>query len=142
MLHMSSVVLAGYIMQNSFCLSPAGAAPNASAWLSVRTPSSTSNDCQLTCDTPDDLAKLSPEQQLLREPPYRIDNAKGQLLGHRTIGTTAVHADGSLEYDAHNLYGLSEAVATHAALQKITGKRPFILTRCTASKACLPLHNI
>lgn len=109
----------------------AGAVPNASGWLSASASSygGTSNDCQLTCDTPEDLAKLSPEQQLLRDPPYRINNANGQLLGHKTIGTTAMHADGSLEYNAHNLYGLSEAVATHTALEKITGKRPFILTR-------------
>ena len=75
------------------------------------------------------MAKLTPQQQLYRDPPYRIENAHGQLLGHNTIGTTARHADGSLEYNAHNLYGLSEAVATHTALEKITGKRPFILTR-------------
>lgn len=112
---------------------------NASAWLSAPTYTGTSNDCQLTCDTPDDLAKLTPQQELYRDPPYRINNANGQLLGHKTIGTTARHADGSLEYDAHNLYGLSEAVATHSALEKITGKRPFILTRCTMSPSSPPV---
>ncbi|KAL0022358.1 hypothetical protein WJX77_003500 [Trebouxia sp. C0004] len=105
------------------------ATPNASAWLTTTSCAGSSNDCQLTCDTPEDLAALTPQQQLYRDPPYRINNANGQLLGHNTIGTTATHADGSLEYNAHNLYGLSEAVATHSALQKITGKRPFILTR-------------
>lgn len=107
----------------------AGAEPNASAWLGSSTRSGSSNDCQLICDTEADVAKLTPQQQLYREPPYRINNAHGQLLGHNTIGTTATHADGSLQYNAHNLYGLSEAVATHAALERITGKRPFILTR-------------
>lgn len=122
------------VITDSYCklvILYVGAVPNASGWLSASASSygGTSNDCQLTCDTPEDLAKLSPEQQLLRDPPYRINNANGQLLGHKTIGTTAMHADGSLEYNAHNLYGLSEAVATHTALEKITGKRPFILTR-------------
>lgn len=107
----------------------AGARPNASAWLRSSLRKGSSNDCQLVCDTEADLAKLTPQQQLYRDPPYRVNNAHGQLLGHNTIGTTAAHADGSLEYNTHNLYGLSEAVATHAALQKVTGKRPFILTR-------------
>ena len=107
----------------------AGVEPNASAWLLSSTDAGTSNACQLICDTKADLARMTPQQQLYRDPPYRINNAHGQLLGHNTIGTTTTHADGSLEYDAHNLYGLSEAVATHAALEKIIGKRPFILTR-------------
>ena len=107
----------------------AGAEPNASAWLCPNAQTGTSNDCQLVCDTEADLAKLTPEQGLYREPPYLIDNAHGQLLGHNTIGTTAEHADGTVEYNAHNLYGLSEAVATYAALQKVISKRPFILTR-------------
>lgn len=111
------------------CHMPQGAQPNASAWLRSSAQTGTSNDCQLVCDTDADLAKLTPQQQLYRDPPYRINNADGQLLGHHTIGTTATHADGSLEYNAHNLYGLSEAVATYTALQKIIGKRPFILTR-------------
>jgi alpha-glucosidase (family GH31 glycosyl hydrolase) len=42
---------------------------------------------------------------------------------------SAKHVDGQLQYNTHNLYGLSEAAATQWALQEITGKRPFILTR-------------
>lgn len=41
----------------------------------------------------------------------------------------AVHADGSTEYDAHNLYGTTMAMRFHAAFTAITGKRPFILSR-------------
>jgi len=121
--------LTAYVAKCQMSIWHAGATPNASAWLTTTSYAGSSNDCQLTCDTPEDLAKLTPQQQLYRDPPYRINNANGQLLGHNTIGTTATHADGSLEYNAHNLYGLSEAVATHSALEKITGKRPFILTR-------------
>jgi alpha-glucosidase (family GH31 glycosyl hydrolase) len=54
-----------------------------------------------------------------------------------TIGMTARHADGTLEYDAHNLYGLSEAAATAPAVADVTGKRPFILSRWAAlSQSC------
>ena len=64
-------------------------------------------------------------------PPYRISNGNTELrLGTSTIGMTARHADGSLEYDAHNLYGLAESAATASAVASVTGKRPFILSRC------------
>ena len=63
-------------------------------------------------------------------PPYRISNSNSELrLGTSTIGMTARHADGALEYDAHNLYGLAESAATASAVASITGKRPFILSR-------------
>ena len=39
------------------------------------------------------------------------------------------HYDGTLEYDAHNLYPLFQAVATAQALQRLRGKRSFILSR-------------
>jgi len=64
-------------------------------------------------------------------PPYRISNGNTELrLGVNTIGMTARHADGALEYDAHNLYGLAESAATASAVASVTSKRPFILSRC------------
>ncbi|KAL6010905.1 NAD(P)H-dependent D-xylose reductase (XR) [Asimina triloba] len=66
------------------------------------------------------------------EPPYKI-NASGSHvpLGYKTIATSAVHYNGILEYNAHSIYGFSMAIATHDALQSLTGKRPFVLSRST-----------
>ncbi|GMY18350.1 alpha-xylosidase 1-like [Fagus crenata] len=66
------------------------------------------------------------------DPPYKI-NASGiqAPLGYNTIATSAEHYNGVLEYDAHSLYGFSQTIATHKALQGLQGKRPFILTRST-----------
>lgn len=55
-----------------------------------------------------------------------------QGAGRQTLPVTARHWDGALEYDMHNLYGHSMALATHSALQAVTGRRPFILTRRAA----------
>ncbi|KAM4072195.1 hypothetical protein ACB094_11G119200 [Castanea mollissima] len=65
-------------------------------------------------------------------PPYKI-NASGlqKPVGFKTIATSAVHYNGILEYDAHSLYGFSQSIATHKALQGLEGKRPFILSRST-----------
>lgn len=66
------------------------------------------------------------------EPPYKI-NASGTSVpvGYKTIATSAVHYNGVREYDAHSIYGFSQTIATHKALQGLEGKRPFILTRST-----------
>ncbi|KAK6931489.1 Glycoside hydrolase family 31 [Dillenia turbinata] len=66
------------------------------------------------------------------DPPYKI-NASGQQvpIGYKTIATSAIHYNGVREYDAHSLYGFSQAIATHKALQGLEGKRPFILSRST-----------
>jgi hypothetical protein len=45
-----------------------------------------------------------------------------------------VHTNGAREYDVHNLYGTAMALEHHAAVEKITGKRPFLLTRCENNK--------
>ena len=51
------------------------------------------------------------------------------LPASQTLPVTARHANGELEYNMHNLYGHTMATTTHAALQSVNGKRPFILTR-------------
>ncbi|XP_012463676.1 alpha-xylosidase 1 [Gossypium raimondii] len=66
------------------------------------------------------------------DPPYNINASGLQVpIGFKTIATSAVHYNGVLEYDAHSLYGFSQAIATHKALQGLEGKRPFILSRST-----------
>ncbi|CAH8267574.1 unnamed protein product, partial [Arabidopsis lyrata] len=66
------------------------------------------------------------------DPPYKI-NATGNKapLGFKTIPTSAYHYNGVREYDAHSIYGFSEAISTHKALLDVQGKRPFILSRST-----------
>ncbi len=64
-------------------------------------------------------------------PPYAINNGNSrQPLAAKTISPTAKHFGGARHYDAHNLFSLGEARATHDALADITGQRPFVLSRC------------
>ncbi|KAK9814514.1 hypothetical protein WJX72_007179 [[Myrmecia] bisecta] len=101
--------------------------------------------CQLDCTSaipPPSKGKLSglagapynasqyEELMALLDPPYKISNCNElKDLGWFTLPVTARHVNGEREYDAHNLYGLSEAAATANALRNITGHRPFVLTR-------------
>lgn len=50
----------------------------------------------------------------------------------KTLAVTSSHFDGTLEYEAHNLYGLYQCKATADALRAIRQKRHFIFTRCVA----------
>ncbi|CAL0312980.1 unnamed protein product [Lupinus luteus] len=113
-------------------------------WIDMNEPS---NFCTGKCTIPNDRA--CPSQSILPNstccldcknitntrwdnPPYKI-NASGirAPIGHKTIATSAVHYNGVLEYDAHSLYGFSQAIATHKGLLGLQGKRPFILSRST-----------
>ncbi|KAM3598379.1 uncharacterized protein V6R79_017239 [Siganus canaliculatus] len=63
----------------------------------------------------------------LENPPYTPTVVRGQL----NSGTLCMSAQQKLSahYNLHNMYGLTEAYATHSALVKIRGKRPFVLSR-------------
>nr|XP_014340010.1 PREDICTED: lysosomal alpha-glucosidase [Latimeria chalumnae] len=65
----------------------------------------------------------------LEDPPY----VPGVIGG--TLRTKTICASGeqflSTHYNLHNLYGLTEAIASHDALIKLLKKRPFIISRST-----------
>ncbi|RIA84494.1 glycosyl hydrolases family 31 protein [Glomus cerebriforme] len=68
----------------------------------------------------------------LNNPPYKINNGGVRLpLDEKTLSMDAVHSNGFLEYDVHNLYGHMESMITYNILSKRIrkGKRPFIITR-------------
>ncbi|GAB9477611.1 Family 31 glycoside hydrolase, partial [Globisporangium polare] len=65
-------------------------------------------------------------------PPFRINNANEEAAIYtKTISTSALHYTGARQYDSHNLYGFTEAIATNAAQETISGKRSFVLSRST-----------
>ncbi|XP_029913099.1 lysosomal alpha-glucosidase isoform X2 [Myripristis murdjan] len=67
----------------------------------------------------------------LENPPYTPEVVGGQL----NSGTLCMSAQQRLSthYNLHNVYGLTEASATHSALVKVRGKRPFVLSRSSFS---------
>ncbi|XP_065847964.1 alpha-glucosidase [Euphorbia lathyris] len=66
----------------------------------------------------------------LDNPPYKINRGGNHgSINERTIPASSMHFGNITEYNAHNLYGLLEARATYEALKKVTGKRPFVVSR-------------
>jgi alpha-glucosidase len=66
-------------------------------------------------------------------PPYIINNVQdGHDLAAHAVAPDATHADGTVEYDFHNLFGHQILNATYQSLLSINpGKRPFIIGRST-----------
>ncbi|KAI9754374.1 MAG: hypothetical protein M1815_005675 [Lichina confinis] len=73
----------------------------------------------------------TPGARNINHPPYQIDNVYGDLAAH-AVAPNATHADGTLDYDVHNVYGHQMLNATYDALLSVLpGKRPFIISRST-----------
>ncbi|XP_062976199.1 lysosomal alpha-glucosidase isoform X2 [Elgaria multicarinata webbii] len=65
----------------------------------------------------------------LENPPY-LPGVLGESLKSRTLCASSKQYLSS-HYNLHNLYGLTEAIASHDALVKVRGKRPFVISRST-----------
>ncbi|KAB0356151.1 hypothetical protein FD754_000307 [Muntiacus muntjak] len=65
----------------------------------------------------------------LENPPY-MPGVVGGTLRAATICASS-HQFLSTHYDLHNLYGLTEALASYRALVKARGTRPFVISRST-----------
>ena len=90
--------------------------------------------CQLDCSH-DVRPHLNDSQRPLLDPPYAVASSLAHLaLGVRTMSVLATHLDGrTIQYNAHNIYALSECQTTYKAVANITNQRPFILTRSSFS---------
>jgi alpha-glucosidase (family GH31 glycosyl hydrolase) len=65
-------------------------------------------------------------------PPYSINNQGNKApLNTKAISVDAVHYGNVLEYNAHNLFGLTEAIATNKALENVRKTRSFVISRST-----------
>uniref|UniRef100_A0A8C0Y2K0 Lysosomal alpha-glucosidase n=9 Tax=Castor canadensis TaxID=51338 RepID=A0A8C0Y2K0_CASCN len=67
----------------------------------------------------------------LENPPY-VPGVVGGTLQAATICASS-HQFLSAHYNLHNLYGLTEAIASNMALEKARGTRPFVISRSTFS---------
>lgn len=81
------------------------------------------NECYLECRQP---------ASQWDDPPYQIVRSGAyEHIGDKTLAMRVSHFDGTMEYNAHNLFGLSESIATNEALVATRKKRPFVLSRST-----------
>ena len=99
------------------------AASQSSAYPTAQTSSGSPNYRPTTIPTPG--------VRNVNYPPYVINNVNGELAVH-AVSPNATHADGTEEYDVHNLFGHQILNATYNALLSATpGLRPFIIGRST-----------
>ncbi|GAW23376.1 hypothetical protein ANO14919_129340 [Xylariales sp. No.14919] len=81
--------------------------------------------------SPDVTGSLVADPRNINSPPYAVNNYHGELDVH-TMSPNATHADGTAQYDFHNVWGHQLLNATyHALLNIFPTKRPFIIGRST-----------
>ena len=93
-------------------------------WIDMNEPSNMDNNGELDKGCPDNK---------INNPQFVPIMNRGWFLWKQTICPSSKQFRGN-HYDLHNMYGYFEAVRTYSAMKKINpGKRPFILSRSTAT---------
>ncbi|KAM9597098.1 lysosomal alpha-glucosidase [Trichechus inunguis] len=87
-------------------------------WIDMNEPSNFVKGSEVGC----------PDNEL-ENPPYVPGVAGGTLRAATICASSRQHL--SSHYDLHNLYGLTEAIASHRALVMARGTRPFVISRST-----------
>ncbi|RLN89092.1 hypothetical protein BBJ28_00022691, partial [Nothophytophthora sp. Chile5] len=65
-------------------------------------------------------------------PPFAINNVNGHdAIYNKGISTSALQYGSIRQYDAHNLYGMTESIVTNAVQEELANKRSFVLSRST-----------
>ncbi|KAI1421797.1 glycosyl hydrolases family 31-domain-containing protein [Xylaria sp. FL1777] len=94
----------------------------------------TSRKALRTRQDPAGSMKGLPDRELF-SPAYRINNHQGDLSDW-TLYTNNTNADGTVQYDTHNMHGLMMITATrNSLLARRPNSRPFVLTRSTFAGA-------
>ncbi|KAK9362690.1 glycosyl hydrolases family 31-domain-containing protein [Lipomyces starkeyi] len=81
----------------------------------------------------DPMNTKAPGKGNINYPPYAINHQQGNHdLAVHAVSPNATHADGTVEYEVHSLWGYGITNATyHALLEVFPDKRPFIISRST-----------
>ncbi|GMG16776.1 unnamed protein product [Phytophthora fragariaefolia] len=65
-------------------------------------------------------------------PPFKINNVNSHdAIYNKGISTSALQYGSIRQYDAHNLYGITESIVTNAVQEELANKRSFVLSRST-----------
>lgn len=112
----------GFNLTNSTEAASAASASSSQAAATKAAPSTSTQYLRTT---------VTPGVRNVNYPPYAINNVQGDLAVH-AVSPNATHADGTEEYDVHNLFGYQILNATyHGLLAAYPTKRPFIIGRST-----------